>query len=303
MTDVDQQVRDAFADVRAPEAVKRQTLAFIESRRGCDDSLAAAESVPSALKRGRRTATARRWRFAAPIAACALLVALCLGGATAYCTPVAYVDIDVNPSLELSVNRFGIVVDARGLNGEGCAVVNEVDLAHCPYAEAIDRLAACQALSPYVSADTIVDVVVSATSAAQADRLERESETGLSKLSCQTACSQADGQTHESAHACGMSMGRYALAQQLVEADGSLSMDECATMSMRELRDLAASHGLSCDDGQEGESGDHGSEDDGSEGGSVAEGCYGSGSDHGSGNGHGGGHARGHGGHARGSAD
>ncbi|WP_165248359.1 anti-sigma-I factor RsgI family protein [Adlercreutzia sp. ZJ141] len=278
MTDVDQQVRDAFAKVCAPESVKSTTLAFIESQRKSESSLSNLEQEPVVLKRAHRVVAARRIRFAAPIAACMLLVVLCFGGVTAYCTPAAYVDIDVNPSLELSVNCFGVVVSARGLNEEGCEIVDEVDLTHCSYTTAIDRLAESQALSSYVTEDAMVDVVVSARNSKQADRLERESEAGFSEIPCQTACSRADRQTHESAHACGMSMGRYEIAQQLVEADDSLSMDECAAMSMRELRDLAAAQGLSYSEEQE----------------ETAGNSHGAGNGHGEGNGHGHGARREH---------
>ncbi|WP_181861874.1 anti-sigma-I factor RsgI family protein [Slackia isoflavoniconvertens] len=37
--------------------------------------------------------------------------------------PTAYMGIDVNPSIELGVNRFDVVVCAEGLNDDGEAVL------------------------------------------------------------------------------------------------------------------------------------------------------------------------------------
>ena len=43
------------------------------------------------------------------------------------------VDIEVNPSLELTVNTFGIVIEAEALNDDGAVVLGAVDMLNRPY--------------------------------------------------------------------------------------------------------------------------------------------------------------------------
>ncbi len=57
-------------------------------------------------------------------AAAILLFALCSGyGAVSYYTPYAYVGIDINPSVELVLNRYLRVIDIQSLNEDGAKVV------------------------------------------------------------------------------------------------------------------------------------------------------------------------------------
>ena len=67
-------------------------------------------------KRGRMVA----WkRTAWALAACLALAAVGFGGYRWYAEPTAFVSLDVNPSIELEVNRFDTVVAARGVNETG----------------------------------------------------------------------------------------------------------------------------------------------------------------------------------------
>jgi hypothetical protein len=49
-------------------------------------------------------------------------------GAWAYASPYSYVSVDVNPSIEYSVNRFNKVLDVKALNDDGEDILNELDL-------------------------------------------------------------------------------------------------------------------------------------------------------------------------------
>lgn len=72
----------------------------------------------------------RTWTQLATVAA--VMVILLLPGGLAYqrmaTTPVAYVGIDINPSLELSVNRWSQVVEVVGLNPEGQSIAGRLHL-------------------------------------------------------------------------------------------------------------------------------------------------------------------------------
>lgn len=50
------------------------------------------------------------------------------GGTYAYYTPYSYVSLDVNPSIEYSINVFDKVLSASGVNDDGTAIVDEINL-------------------------------------------------------------------------------------------------------------------------------------------------------------------------------
>ena len=63
-----------------------------------------------------------------------------VGGYSIYRRPVSYISIDVNPSIELAINRFDKVVSAKGYNADGQDILQHVPLKNISYMQAIDRL-------------------------------------------------------------------------------------------------------------------------------------------------------------------
>ena len=257
-------VREAFDAVRAPEALKAATLEAIEARRSqADDAAAPTGGFDIAPRRNRCKCQGRRGRSlripsasrrdgaarspaqagfkvvrrALAAAACLLAVVAGVFGFRLYSEPAAYVGIDINPSLELSVNAFGTVIDARPLNEDADAVLQGVALEGRSYEDALATLLQSEALSTYIDEDAYVSVGVTTDDDALASRLQGASDECLRNSSCSGSCQRVDGTTRESAHHAGMGVGKYAAAQQLVELDPSVSFEECAAMSMRELRE------------------------------------------------------------------
>lgn len=62
----------------------------------------------------------------ASIAAC--LVLMFSISVYAYYTPYSYVSLDVNPSIEYSVNRFGRVLSVKGVNDDGTDIIESIKL-------------------------------------------------------------------------------------------------------------------------------------------------------------------------------
>lgn len=70
--------------------------------------------------------------------AAGLLLVLGLGmGAYAYNTPYNYVNLDINPSLEFTVNVFEVVLDARGINRDGKELLNNNKYEHLKIDKAV----------------------------------------------------------------------------------------------------------------------------------------------------------------------
>jgi len=56
--------------------------------------------------------------------AVALVIA---GGVYVYTTPYTYVSLDVNPSIEYSLNRFERVLSVKGVNSDGDEILKEIN--------------------------------------------------------------------------------------------------------------------------------------------------------------------------------
>ncbi|MEG1434458.1 MAG: hypothetical protein RR934_04080 [Gordonibacter sp.] len=189
----------------------------------------------------RRAPHGARWRHAAvALAACFALAVVGIVGAKLYFEETAYVGIDVNPSVELGINRFDIVVSATAFNEDGEGLLQEVPVSGKRYNDAVDALASSAAFEPYLQADAFVEISVTAADARQTDDLQQQSNACLSSLPCEGESQTVDVATREAAMAAGMGTGRYRAALQLIELDPSLSLEDCAAMSMRELRDRIA---------------------------------------------------------------
>ena len=242
-------------------------------------------------------------------AACLVVAAVGLGGYQLYESPAAYVGIDVNPSVELSVNCFDVVVAARAVNDDGAAVLSEVQLVGQPYDQALGRLMASPALSPYLSNDAVVEISVTSDDERLSDQLVRASDSALAQHQCHGSASSADEATRQEAVAAGMGVARYRAAQELMALDPTVTLEGCAGLSMRQLRDCIASHhGGGSDDASAGD-GSQGtpaaSEGEGSQGAGQGSGPrdgtgYGAQSGQGAGPQDGTGHGAGHGGAHRG---
>ena len=158
MTDLDTRVRQAFDNVTVPDDVKRGTLTYIASI--AEASGVSAETAPASAAAPRKHARARiipLRRAAAALAACLALAFAGFGG-FAYAQPTTYVGIDVNPSIELGVNRFGIVVRVEALNGDGESLLDAVSLTGRGYADALSLLTQSDAFSPYAQEDSYIEL-------------------------------------------------------------------------------------------------------------------------------------------------
>ena len=106
MTDLEQRIREAYDAQHASEALRGRTLALLEEERKRRPDAPSVEVHRASLRRRPRARVVTAW------AACLLLALALVGVYGVYRAPSAFVDIEVNPSLELTVNTFGIVIEA-----------------------------------------------------------------------------------------------------------------------------------------------------------------------------------------------
>lgn len=207
-----------------------------------------------------------------------LVVLLVFGGAglnalaRSFNEVAAYVTVDINPSIELGVNRWGWVISARGLNAEGGELLSGTEYRAFKLADLVSELTRRAAERGYIAAGKPNAVIVAAAPAAaraQTDAVARE----LAKLKTQPAVTAtapgdpplavttimtSDPALRADAEAVNLSLGKYAVVLEArssgvpvrisdVERDGLAKAVEAAGGKFRELivkaadeRDLSA---------------------------------------------------------------
>lgn len=213
----------ALDQVRADQALKEDTLAFL-----------AQETQGFTGRPKGASGTVRRL---VPAAACLVLVLL--GGGWLYFTPTAAISVDINPSLELTVNRFDKVLSAQGYNEEGQALADTLDLSFAHYTDVVEELLATDQVTALLSDNAVLTITVVGGSDSQSARLLSGVETCTAGRE-NAYCYCAHGEDMEAAHDAGLSYGKYQAFLALQALDPSVTAEEVQGMTMRELRDRIA---------------------------------------------------------------
>lgn len=280
------QVKEAFETIHLPDDIAVRTLTGIEAKREqqenerTEELLTAQENAhankhadqdgkvieepfasqaschasgtskgqgsPTPQKRRKALHFAKGGRIAA-IAACLALVACLIGGVADFLRPVAYVGIDVNPSVELTLNRFDIVVGTHALNDDGQQALDKAPCMWRTFGDAARDLDG--AMRAIAGENAVVEVSI------DCDNENRYAALAAQSNNCfgcngEAHCDRTNAEERQTAHNSGMGVAKYRAYQALQEAGVDISAEECASMSMRELRDMLAKNDI--DDNGEG---------------------------------------------------
>ncbi|MEZ4510092.1 MAG: anti-sigma factor domain-containing protein, partial [Eubacteriales bacterium] len=176
------------------------------------------------LKRAARPVIRRARLTALATAAAAFL--LLFGGFTSYAAPAGVVSLDVNPSIEYTINCFDIVLDATAVNGDAgliLAAMDERTLRFRPVDEAVEATIAQLRESGYLTLEQENDVVISASSYSyrHAERItERLSERVRLQNDLTVYSVTVERNKVQNAHDLGTSAGKFYLIERLGESIG-----------------------------------------------------------------------------------
>ena len=226
---VEEKLKDAFDAVTMPPGLKEDTLRAIESKRSQQT-----KSVQPASRLKRKSSAFKKTVVA--LAACFILGVCSLGGFKAYTTETALVGIELNPSIELGINRFNIVIDVRAGNGDGALVLESVSVVGKSFDQAILLITTDEVFLSYVDDTSFVDISVVSKDDRQSAALVSEGEAGIENLPCPGACGKVSAETRQEALSAGMGVGRYEVAQELMALDPRMTLEDCQSMRMKDLR-------------------------------------------------------------------
>lgn len=190
-----------------------------------------------------RPAFKRPWTAAA-IAACLCLCFIFAGsGYRANYAQAALVSIDVNPSIELTLNRKDRVISSHALNGDGEELLSQIQLKGMECSEALAELLNAGELTPYLSENKTVVFTVFSEDPATQDRLMAEiQETADNALAAHhpdghAECHAVSAEAVKAAHSCGVTAGKYVYLQKLKEADPKADLSNYSHCSIGEIEE------------------------------------------------------------------
>lgn len=212
-------LKKLFRPIRAEEALKDRTMAFLAER-----------------TQGYTKVTAAKRRYSAYAAACACLLLALLGGRWLYLTPTAEISIDINPSIELGVNRFDRVIAVTGFNEDGQALSSALDVKHKNYAQAVEQIIHYDSIAALLSDGGEMSITVVCPDGRQSAKLLSGVEVcaaGQGNVDCYFAQPEEAAAAHEA----GLSCGKYRAFLELQLLDPDITPEAVQGMTMREIRD------------------------------------------------------------------
>ena len=195
--------------------------------------------------------TKRRWTSL--IAAC--LAVMLLGGGLFYQqvnAVASVVSLDVNPSIELKVNRSEKVLVCTPLNEDAKAILADMgsgaDLKGAKLDVAVNAIVGSLVRNGYLdSISSVIMISVEDKDTARAEKLQRELtsavddvlQTSEAKASVLTQTLTQDAAREQQARENNISTGKAALVNRVLALNATLKFDALAKLSVEELKDLA----------------------------------------------------------------
>lgn len=177
--------------------------------------------------------------------AVALMLAIMVSGVSVYLTRpaiAAYVTIDINPSVELGIDRNEIVRSVIALNPDAEGLIAGSELVGRPITEALEALMATAAQDGYLKPESEHLIVITTTSVVGQQQTSQETLTAQLDSKVRAMVSEqeqtvvtsmvAAPEVREEARKQGMSVGKLLVAQRAEEAGIHLDPEELRNASL-----------------------------------------------------------------------
>lgn len=222
---MDNQIKEAFDSIQAPERLKRTTKAALRKK---------------TFDYGRNVLRLRqhRQRLAGMLASLVLV----LTGSGLWFWPSASISVDINPSVELKVNALDRVIALEGRNSDGAAVVKDLDVVGMAYDDAMQRLLLSEGLEPYLADDSQITITVAGGGT------DAHAEQMLSRVLCRAyniankenvLYCQVDWETVKAAREVNLCIPRYLAWQNLLKTNPAITPEDVREIPKDRIRALA----------------------------------------------------------------
>ena len=222
---MDNQIKEAFGAIQAPERLKRTAKAALRKR---------------TFDYGRNVYRIRRYRRR--LAAGLLSLVLVLSGCGLWFLPTTNIAVDINPSIHIRVNALDRVISVEGTNADGVALAEQLDVDGMLYDDAIQRILLSEGLERFLKNNQMISISMSGGG----------SDERLTDMANKVLCRayniagkenifycQVDMETIKAARAENLCIPRYLAWQQLLKTDPAITTDEIREMSIEQIRLLS----------------------------------------------------------------
>lgn len=232
MSQLENKLHDTFDKIYAEDRLKEKTADFLHQQ---------------IQKRHQ----AQRMAHVRSTAACVCVLALVLLGGLSYnlyFTPSVYVDMDVNPSIELTLNCFGRVLQADPYNEQGMDILKSTFVSHKTYKQAVQALLDEIIWQGYMRPGALVSVTVQANDKTIQqkilDQIQGSVDTLLVSRNATASINvfAVSQEVKNCAHVHNLSPAKYLAITQLQEIDPTATFEGCAEHSISEIWQLTQEH-------------------------------------------------------------
>lgn len=219
---MNKQIKEAFLQVKADEELKNKTLSYVTKE-----------------TRNPIRTRSKRHRLQVYGAAFVCFVFIIFGSHWLYFTPTSAISVDINPSIELGINRFNHVISVESFNKDGTELSKNLNVKFKNYEKAIDRILRDETISELMHQDEVMTITVTGSDTNQSSEVFSTVKACTSGHK-NTYCYASPPEDAEAAHKVGLSCGKYRAFLELRQLDSSITPDKVQNMTMRQIRELIA---------------------------------------------------------------
>ena len=222
---MDNQIREAFDAIQAPDLLKRKTKAALRKK-------------TFDYGRNEYRIHLHRRRLVTGL----LSLVLLLSGTGIWFYPSASIAVDINPSIELKVNALDRVISLEGRNSDGLELVKNIDVTGMSYDDAMQRILLSRGLEPYLEDGSQITITVAGGGT------DAHAEKMLSRVLCRAyniadrdnvLYCQVDWETLKAARAVNLCIPRYLAWQNLKKNDPTITPEDVREIPKETIRSLA----------------------------------------------------------------
>lgn len=189
-------------------------------------------------------------RYSKKMAAVAMSFILLLGCGVlsfrVYNTPAASVSIEINPAMELVINRFDRVLEVYAYNIDGKDIVEDTDFKFQKYDEAVESIVGLLAAKGYLNNPDSLLSVTFETKDQEKERmllteLTNTAHTVMNQHHCknQVEVFSVSSEVMGNARSLQISPAKYLAITELQKVDAGATVEGCKHHSVLELRQMA----------------------------------------------------------------
>lgn len=217
---MNERLKQTFDNIHAEEALKTATKEFLTSQiKNCQ------------LKKQ------SHYRRILPALACFLFLLIGFGGHQFYFTKTSIISIDINPSLELDVNRFDKVIAIRHYNDDGQKLAKNLDIKFMDYQDAIDQIMQTGQMISYLNTDEMLFISINGQNRQKNEEMLINIEICMHGKN-HVCCLAGNFDEANKAHEAGLSVGKYRAFLELQKVRPDITVEDIKGLCMRQIQEL-----------------------------------------------------------------